>query len=258
LLLAAALVAAACRDAAGPGSGSGITLDQSSGITNDGTPWAEGGTHVGKNFIANPHLGDAIVATFVWRGTANTVQTVTDHLCDANSTPVGNPYRLVDYETVGGYSMATYLAVNVQGFPVPAHTSEQRLCVHAIFADTIVEGGMIIAAYHGVDTSASALEAHHSAVGSAAMQTVGDPGAVTAGAGSLVYSVTMADGEIGSDPPQGFSAVDYVSDTAVTLDVEAERTLSAGSVDPRWTWYFTSPHSWIATVLALRPASPPR
>jgi hypothetical protein len=30
---------------------------------------------------------------------------------------------------------------------------------------------------------------------------------------------------------------------------------AAGSVDPRWTWLFNSPSTWVATVLALNPAA---
>src|SRR6267154_1823678 len=191
-VLAAALVAAACADGAGPGSGSrhGTTvagLDQFSSALDDGEPWPAGGTHVGKDFNpANPHHGDAIIATFIWRGTANTITTVTDHLCDGANTPVGNAYALVDYVTAGGYSMATYVATNVQGFPDPAPTSSDRLCVHAIFSNQITEGGMILAAYQGVDpNSATAPGAHRSAVGSASTISPGGPGAIPVGAGAL-------------------------------------------------------------------------
>ena len=117
-LIAALVVAAGCSDvtrppataprfAAAPG-GAGITLDQSSATLDDGTPSGQGGTHVGKGFLpSNPHTGDAIVATFFWQGWTNTITTVADHLCDANSTPTGNVYRLVDYVTAGGHSHRT-------------------------------------------------------------------------------------------------------------------------------------------------------
>ncbi|HYR32181.1 MAG TPA: hypothetical protein VEO93_09690, partial [Gemmatimonadales bacterium] len=149
LVVGAAALVAACHDAAAPVgprpsaatvavTPAAITLDQQSSVLNDGEPWPGGGTHVGKDFgPTNPHLGDAIVATFFWRGTTNTITTVTDHLCDVNGTPVGNTYTLVDYVTAGGYSMATYVAVNVQNFPDPATTSEQKLCVHALFSNAI-------------------------------------------------------------------------------------------------------------------------
>src|SRR4051812_34705590 len=74
------------------GVASSITLDQAEAAVDIGTGWTQGGTHVGKEFDENPHLGDAIVATFVWQGTTNTITSVTDHLEDG--TPVGNTYTL--------------------------------------------------------------------------------------------------------------------------------------------------------------------
>ncbi len=238
LLLAAALLAAACSDAAGPGSrsrnsltttGTGITLDQQTSVLNDGEPWPNGGTHVGKDFNpANPHRGDAIVATFIWHGTANTITEVTDHLCDAANTPVGNVYTLGDYVTAGGYSMATYVAINVQGFADPATTSDQLLCVHAIFSDAITEGGVILSAYQGVDRSAAALGAHHAATGSGSDTAVADPGAVAVSAGALVYGASMVDGLIDKDPPPGFTNITDVADTAIRADAEYEGVTNAG------------------------------
>ena len=66
----------------------------------------------------NPHLGDAIVATFIWTGPA-TITSVTDVQTDASLTPVGNTYHLVDQVSAGGITMATYVATNVQNFPDP-------------------------------------------------------------------------------------------------------------------------------------------
>src|SRR6266568_4034562 len=132
-LLAAACIGVSCNEAVAPGrtgpdgprfsatAGTGITLDQAEGALNTGTGWSNGGTHVGKSFDANPHLGDAIVVTFYWQGSTNTITEVTDHLED--DTPVGNAYTLVDYNTAGGYSMATYVATNIQNFPDPAPSS---------------------------------------------------------------------------------------------------------------------------------------
>ncbi len=264
LVVGAAALVAACHDAAAPVgprpsaatvavTPAAITLDQQSSVLNDGEPWPGGGTHVGKDFgPTNPHLGDAIVATFFWRGTTNTITTVTDHLCDVNGTPVGNTYTLVDYVTAGGYSMATYVAVNVQNFPDPATTSEQKLCVHALFSNAITEGGMIISAYTGVGTIA-ALGAHHSATGSGSTTTVADPGAIALGLGALAYGVTMADTVVGTDPPPTFTYITDVGDAAIKADAQYAVFPSGGSADPRWNWYFTSPHSWLATTLALNP-----
>jgi hypothetical protein len=269
LLLVVGAVAfwAACHDAAAPlgprpsaatvaAAPVAITLDQQSSVLNDGTAWSGGGTHVGKDFGAtNPHLGDAIVATFFWRGTTNTITTVSDHLCDANGTPVGNSYTLVDYVTAGGYSMATYVATNVQGYPDPATNPDQRLCVHALFSNAITEGGMIISAYQGVSTTA-ALGAYHSAAGSGSTTTVADPGAITVAAGAMAYGVTMADTVVGTDPPPGFTNVTDVGDSAIKADAEYEVLRDGGTADARWNWYFTSPHAWLATALALNPATP--
>ncbi len=264
-LLVAPALFVACHDAAGPrpdapgfaaaASLTGITLDQTTGVLPDAEAWPAGGTHIGKDFPTSPHLGDAIVATFVWRGTTNTITTVSDHLCDANSTPIGNTYTLVEYVTAGGYSMATYVATNVQGFPVPATTADQKLCVHALFSNSFTEGGMILSAYQGVNAvTASALGAHHSAVGAGSTTTVADPGAIAIGAGALAYGVTLANIAAGTDPPAGFANVQEAEDNALKVDGEYAVVPTAGTADPRWNWYFTSSHTWLATDLALNPA----
>jgi len=265
-LLVVTFVAPACHDAAGPrqtaprfstaATTTGITLDQTTGIVPDGEAWPAGGTHIGKDFPTSPHLGDAVVATFFWRGTTNTITSVGDHFCDVNSTPIGNTYTLVDYVTAGGYSMATYVATNVQGFPVPPPTSDQKLCVHALFSNSFTEGGMILSAYQGVNAvTASALGAHHSAVGTGSSTTVADPGTIAIGAGALAYAVTTSNGVVGTDPPAGFANVNEAEDNSVKADGEYAVVPSAGTVDPTWNWYFTSSHAWLATVLALNPAS---
>jgi PKD repeat protein len=149
--------------------------------------------------------------------------------------------------------MATYVASNVQGFPDSAATSDQRVCVHAILSGTVTEGGMVISAYSGVAAS-GALGAHQSAVGSASSTVTVGPGAIPVGTGALAYAFTMANGPIGTDPPTGFTNITDVSDDTLKADGEYEVVPSAGTVDPKWTWYFTSPHSWLATDLALNPA----
>jgi PKD repeat protein len=266
LLFAAVGVAAACSDAAGParptprfGVGpagtTGVTLDQLSGIANDPEPWGQGETHVGKNFVANPPVGDAIVATFFWRGTSNTIIQVTDHLCDVNNTPVGNTYVLEDYVTQGGYSMATYVALNAQNYPFPAPTSDQLLCVHAIFSNQLSEAGMIISAYRGVALdAATALGAHRTASGTASTISPEGPGAIAVGAGGLAYTATVS-APIGTDPPAGFTDLTEVDDNVDKADAEYEVLPSGGTADPKWTWYFTSSQAWVAEVLALNPAT---
>jgi len=255
-LLAVALLASACGDAVGPkhapsfatSAGTGIVLDQESGTL------GETGVHIGKGFeVANPHLGDAIVATFFWFGSTNTITEVTDHL--GNGTPVGNTYTLVDYVTAGGLSMATYVATNVQGFPDPSTDASTVLDVHAIFSSE-VSGGIMISAYSGVaGVSTDALGEHRSATGSASVPTATGPGAVTVGAGALAYAVTMTDGLVGRESPAGFSIVSNMSDASMVADGEYAVPGAAGSVDPQWTWYFNAPSTWIASELTLNPAA---
>jgi hypothetical protein len=255
-LLAAALLASACGDAIGPAhgpslataAGTGIFLDQQSGTL------GETGVHIGKGFeVANPHLGDAIVATFFWFGSTNTITEVTDHLSD--ETPVGNRYTLVDYVTAGGISMATYVATNVRGFPDPSTDPSTVLDVHAIFSSP-VSGGVMISAYAGVQgVSTNALGEHRWATGSASAPTAVGPGAVTAGAGALTYAVMMSDGVVGREPPEGFTIVTNMSDATMVADGEYAVQAGAGSVDPQWTWYFSSPSTWLASELTLNPAA---
>src|SRR5260370_19061307 len=95
-LLAAVLLAAACSDPVGPvrhGPGalaaatgatpSGIALDQSNGTLGESV------TMLIKGFNPkNPHLGDAIVATFFWLGAPNTITSLTDFLTISPYTPL--------------------------------------------------------------------------------------------------------------------------------------------------------------------------
>ena len=219
LLLTLALLAVACRDAVSPGphgvgspalagtAGSGITLDQQNGTFDDVVPWSNGGSHVGMAFTPqNPHVGDAIVATFFWVGSTNTIIDVTDHLEDAAETPVGNTYRLVDYVTSNGISMATYVATNVHGFPDASTNHDSILAVHAIFSPPISNGGELISAWTGVSSvDADALGPHTSASGSGTTPTIADPGAIAVNAHALVFGVTMSDRLAGLGTPPGFT-----------------------------------------------------
>lgn len=268
-VFAAVLGAVGCNDSldpthhhsiptAGPGllaatSGpSGITLDRAEIALNTGTGWGVGETHVGKAFDVNPHLGDAIVATFFWLGSTNTINTVTDHLEDG--TPVGNTYTLVDYVTAGGYSMATYVATNVQNFPDPAPSSAKLLAVHAIFSNQITEGGIMISAYTGVSSAlAQALGAHSSGSGAGSGVTIADPGSIMVGANALAYGVSMSTGVVGMTEPPGFTEITWASDASIKA-VGDYAVPAGGSVDPKWTWSFASPSTWFATVLSLNPA----
>ena len=274
LLLTLALLAAACRDAVSPpphGLGapafavtaaSGITLDQQNGTFNDVMPWSNGGSHVGKGFNPqNPHVGDAIVATFFWVGSTNTITTVTDHLSDVAQTPVGNTYTLVDYVTSAGISMATYVATNVRGFPDASTATDSILAVHAIFSTPIPDGGVLLSAWSGVSlVDAEAVGTHHSASGSgAAAPTIADPGAIPVNAGALAFGVTMSDRLVGLGTPPGFTTVNEAEDPQMKGDAEyVVQGNAAGVADPQWTWFFdqaSSPGTWLATAVTLNPAT---
>ena len=272
-LLAFALLTAGCRDAVGPHhhtlqvpafavtAGSGITLDQQNGVFGDAVPWGTNGTHIGKGFNPrNPHVGDAIVATFFWLGSTNTIVEVTDHLSDVNQTPVGNTYTLIDYATLGGISMATYVATNVQNFPDASTDSDSILAVHAIFSTRIAEGGVLLSAWSGVSGStAEALGAHHSAAGTGTGPTNADPGSIPVNAGALTFGVTMSDRLVGLGAPADFAIVNESDDSLMKGEAAyVVQGASAGTANPQWTWFFdqaTSPGTWLATVLALNPAS---
>jgi len=234
------------------GVATSITLDQAEAAVNIGIGWTNGGTHVGKEFDQNPQLGDAIVATFVWQGTTNTITSVTDHLEDG--TPVGNTYTFVDYVTANGWSMATYVATNVGNFPYPSPSPDKNLAVHAIFSDAITNAGEIITAYRGVSpVTAVALGAHHAATGSDSTTTLADPGAIPIDAGALAYAVTMSDGVVDFAGPGGFGMITAVWNTVNKAAAAYSVTSAAGTVDPQWTWSFQAPSDWFAGVVALNP-----
>ena len=267
VLLTLTVLAAACNDSFDPGrhappsfaTASGpltITLDQAEAAVDIGEPLTNGGTHVGKAFDANPHLGDAIVATFVWRGSTNTITTVTDHLED--ETPVGNTYALVDYFTSAGWSVATYVATNARNFPDPAPSQDKILAVHAIFSESITDGGEMITAYRGVNPVLSAaLGAHRFAVGSGSTATIADPGAIAVDEGALAYGFTMANTPADLADAPGFSPITAVWNSSNKIEGEYTVASVAGSVDPQWTWSFQSPSTWFASVLALNPQTAP-
>ena len=262
VLLGLVFVGAGCRDAfdldhhspafAAAAVASRIALDQAEAGQNIGVGWTNGGTHVGKEFDQNPHLGDAIVATFFWRGSSNTITDVTDHLEDG--TPVGNTYTLVDYVTANGWSMATYVATNVRNFPDPSPSPDKNLAVHAIFSDQITEGGELISAYTGVSAKlADALAAHRAATGTGFTTTIADPGAIPVEPGALAYGVTMANAVVDLMDAPGFSPITAVWDSVVKFEGQYLVADVAGSAEPRWTWSFRAPSTWFAAVLSLNP-----
>jgi hypothetical protein len=198
-------------------------------------------------------VGDAIVATFFWTGPA-TITSVSDFITDAFRTPVGNTYKLVESVTVGGVSMATYVATNVQGFPDPNPDPTVVLGVQATMSQVVPDGGVMLSAFSGVDAvTTQPIAAHHSASGSGSVPTVADPGAVTAGVGALTYGVSLSSPVVGVDAPPGYTNLTNMSDASMKADGEYAVFPNGGPTDPRWTWYFSSAGSWLASILTLNP-----
>jgi hypothetical protein len=268
-ILIPVILLAACSDAVSPArhdpgtprfatvASTGIRLDQMVGEL------SESGYHIAKAFATNPHLGDAIVATFFWSG-PNTISTVADHLCNDDpqpsgypGTPVGNTYTLVESVSAGGISMATYVATNVRNFPDPNPDPTTALCVHAIFAQPVPDGGALLSAWSGVSSASTlALGQHHAASGAGSTTpTVADPGSVSMGAGALAYGVSMSNALVGADAPPEFATLTVQSDTSFIDEANYLVSSSARSVGPQWGWYFTQPSAWLASVLVLNPAT---
>ncbi len=265
-LAAVVFLVAACSESTGPqrrvlgppafaaDDGTGIVLDQFTGVM------GETNIEIGQGFNpTNPHRGDAIVATFFWRGSENTIVKVFDHLSDAmdgDATPVGNTYTLVEYVTAGGFSMATYVATNVQNFPDPNPNDATILNVDAVFSSPVTDAGCLLSAWSGVNAvAAQAVGAHRSAWGSGSGTMAGGPGSIATGPGALAYAVTLGDGLVGRDPPAGFTRFADGADTLIVAEGDYALQGATGSVDPQWTWYFAEspPRTWLATVLALNP-----
>jgi len=262
-LLATAWLAVGCSDSLPPGPQSpgapefshtgsdGIALDQHNGSL------GEAGPVLIKGFDpTNPHHGSTIIATFYWVGSTNIIDSVTDHLTTPGFPPVGNRYTLVEYVTAGGFSMATYVATNVQGFPDPNPPRDSVLAVRANLSVPAVDGGVKLSAWTGVEpVPAHAVGAHRSAAGSGSSETIAAPGAIPVGAGGLAYAVTMSNGRVGLVPPEGFTSIGGTgSDAVIKEDGRYRVQDSASFADPRWTWFFEAPSTWLATVLALNPA----
>jgi len=260
------LVVAGCSDATGPHNGGRTDLmgpafavaAQQTGITPSQNNGALGysGTLIRKGFNpTNPHRGDAIIATFYWLGSTNIIDSVTDVLTDATFTPVGNTFTLVEYVTAGGVSMATYIATNVQNFPDP-NPGDIVYAVQANLREAITDGGVKISAWSGVDgVTTQPVGSHRSASGSGSTGTLAGPGPVAIGAGSLAYAVTMSDAVVTTEPPAGFASIGGAgSDQFIREDGQYLVSAGLGTVDPRWTWNFTAPSTWLASVITLNPA----
>src|SRR5207244_3546765 len=77
------------------------------------------------------------------------------------------------------------------------------------------------------------------------------PGAVSVGAGSLVYGVSMSNGSGLFAPPAGFTNILTMSDASMWADGEDVVPAATGPVNPQWTWDFNAPRTWLASVLTL-------
>jgi len=219
----------------------------------------------------NPHLGDAIIATFFWFGapggvTGNIIESVDDVLTTVPFTPVGNRYELVEFTTNGSISMATYLATNVQGFPDAGTDPNQILAVRAQLRVPVADHGVLLSAWLGVaGDMAQALGEHRSNSATAIPDPLGgpitaDPGAIPVNAGALAYGVSLVAPPAAVQGPAGWTRIANLSDAFMSSDGEydARFTVSptGGAAHPQWNWFFTTPGSWTATVLALNPAPP--
>ena len=212
----AALLVGACRDAVNPDRRSPGAPGFAH--TSSGTPALDrsisligfapqGATSIIKGFNpVNPHNGSTIVATVFWLASENIVDSVSDYLTTSIPRPPvpGNPFTLVEYVTVDGISMATYVATNVQNFPdgYSAPAQDSIYAVQANFRTSVTNVGLLLSAWTGVEpVFASALGAHRSLAGSASTQTLIGPGALTVGANSLVYAAVVSNAVVGSEPP---------------------------------------------------------
>lgn len=268
-LVAVALVAMSCTESVSPErsrytpsfsySPNGVTLNKSIGSMG----------HTNTQLLVkgfnptNPHHGDAIIATFFWTGpSVNIIDSVVDVLTTNPYTPVGNRYTLIDFVTAGGYSMATYVATNVQNFPDPNTDPGQSdiLAVAAYLSQPVSGGGLTLSAWTGVEDNFALARGNFSSKsgsGTEPMFAHADPIAVNAGA--LVYTVTFS-GLWGLERPQGYASTGQGTSTdAIKQDAAFAVQGSAETVDPQWGWFFgSSGDTWLVTTLALNTAQPPQ
>jgi len=263
MVLVAAFFAAGCNDTGTPGTGGlgepllDVAMDQQNGTM----AATIGGSLLAKGFNpTNPHLGSAVVATFLWSGPTS-IATVHDRL--ANGQPVGNTYHLVEHVSNGVVTMETYVATNVQGFPDPCcslvnNGQDSIYVVEAFMSAPLVEGGTIISAYSGVEADwTTALGPHRSNSGVGTAATVASPGAVAADSGALVYGVAMSTPVVGHvGPGAPFQLVGAGSSPTLEADARWAAMPATGSINPEWTWFFRmdAPGTWLASSLVLRSA----
>ncbi len=267
---AAVLIAGCSRDAAAPtgparsvphlsaatlapvAPGTAITLDAQVGTLNERDT-----SVLAKGFNGlPPHLGDAMVATIFWSGT-NTLTSVSDFMTNVARTPVGNTFRLVEFVSSGGISMATYVATNIQGFPDPNPDPGVVYAVQATFTQPVADGGMLLSAYKGVDAvSTRPVEASLSGSGTAATNVFVGPGAIAIAAGAVAYGVTMSNGLAGRDPPAGYTRTPdgVMGDNVMIAEGDYLVSSASGTTNPQWMWAFNAPSTWLASVVSLNPA----
>jgi len=202
----------------------------------------------------NPHVGDAIVATFFWVGGTNVITSVTDHLTDIFRTPVGNQYRLMNYVTDGSVSMATYVATNVQNFADASTDPNQTLAVRADLSQNVPDGGVVMAAYGGLPVTIGQSAFAH---GSGSGPTTAAPGPISVAPGGLAYAVSMSGTLVPADPPgPPFVQLAGMSDNSLKTDAQYAFLSSGATVNPLWTWWFSSTAgNWLASSVALNPAA---
>ena len=280
----AALFAAACSDAAGPapkraGPGGPLFSFSPNGIGQSGTAngaLGETGDSLAKGFDPkNPHHGDAVIATVFWLGQTNIVDSVVDFVASTPNTRVGNTYHPIDYVTAGGYSMATFVATNIQNFPDSSSVSGQILAVRAFMHQRVVDGGIKISAWSGIeDNFAAALRdvAHASGVDVGA-NIPAHTRPIAVNAGGIVYTATM--GALDTTGGGGFTGVGEPgtpfgqlqcvggfpcgrgSDPRYIVEEAVYAVLpSAGTVDPQWTWMYGAPaRPWLVATFSLNAAT---
>ena len=271
-IIGAALIAAACNDTVSPPGGhspggplfsfspNGITFRTDNGAMNyTGRLIRKGFDHRDANGqVIHPLPGDAVVATFYWIGAPNIIDSVSDVYTDAQFTPIGNSYHLVDYVQTRGINMATYVATNVH-FDT---TSGYVFAVQATFRDTISIGGVKMVDWTGVeDVYPTALGAFHSDSVVASTPTPIAPGPITIGAGSVAYGVTLSNGGVNmqSRPTPNWvivgGGIGSSPDGRLQDDGGYFPPGGGGSINPQWTWDFQRPSAALATVLELRAAT---
>jgi PKD repeat protein len=240
-------------------SASGITLDR------DIQTFSESGRLLIKGFNPkNPHVGDAIIATFSWLGSTNIIDSVVDVVTTNPYTRVGNTYTLVQYVTAGGLSMATYVATNAQNFPDTSTDPNKILAIGAYLRDSVADGGVRLTSWLGVDdvfsqALGSGTGAPRSASGSGTTPTVASAGPISFNPGALVYAVSAEKPPVGVDRDPAYTTVSgAASDGVIKDDAVYSVGASGGTANPQWTWYFDQQPGggmWLATSLTLNAAA---